>query len=136
MPQPGRIAPSPRPVRLAALVAAAEGLALVGLATFFVVELVTASPSDTDIALATVGFQLLGGVLLFAVAWGLYRVRRWSRSPSVVLQVLFLPVGYTLTFQAGQPWWGVPVLVLAVAELYLLFTPEARQAFDDGFRSR
>ncbi|HEY9475644.1 MAG TPA: hypothetical protein VIS06_17565 [Mycobacteriales bacterium] len=136
MPQPGRTAPSPRPVRLAALVAAAEGLALVGLACFFVVELVASTPSDVDIVLATVVFQLLGGVLLFLVAWGLYRVRRWSRSPSVVLQLLFLPVGYTLTFQAGQPWWGLPVLALAVVELYLLFTPEARQAFDQGFGSR
>ncbi|HEX5494887.1 MAG TPA: hypothetical protein VFX70_09975 [Mycobacteriales bacterium] len=133
MPEPGGTVPSPRPVRLAALVAAVEGLALVGLAAFFLVELAVSTPTDTGAALTGAGFELLGGVLLLMVARGLHQARRWSRSPSVVLQVVSLPVGYTLAFQAGQPWWGLPVLVLAVAELYFLFTPEARRAFDEQF---
>lgn len=134
MPEPGSTAPSPRPVRLAALVAAVEGLALVGLAAFFLVDVAVASPTDTGAALAGAAIELCTGVALLAIARGLYRVARWARSPSVVLQVVFLPVGYTLAFQAGQPWWGLPVLVLAVAELYLLFTPESRRTFDERFR--
>jgi hypothetical protein len=46
-----------------------------------------------------------------------------------VLQLLALPVGYSLAFQAGLPGYGGPILVLAVAELYLLFTPESRSSF-------
>lgn len=124
--------PVPRTVRLAALLAAVEGVILVGLAVFFVVELLRATATDTGGALAAAGVQLFGGALLLLVARGLRRVAPWSRSPSVVLQVLFLPVGYTLAFQSDQPWWGVPVLVLAVGELYLLFTPEARRAFEEA----
>lgn len=135
VPEPARTAPPPRPVRLAALVAVVEGLALVGLAAFFLVELAVATPSDTRATVATAVVQLLVGGLLFVIARGLYQVQRWSRSPSVVFQVVSLPVGYTLAFQAGQPWWGIPVLALAVAELYLLFTPEARRAFDEQFGS-
>ena len=128
MPKPTRTGTPARAVRLAALLAGLEGLGLVGLAVFFVVELVVATPSDAGTALATTVFELLGGAVLLGVAHGLRRARRWARSPSVALQIVFLPVGYTLAFQAGQPEWGVPVLVLAVGELYLLFTPEARAA--------
>lgn len=120
-------------MRLAALVAAVEGLALVGLSAFFVIKLLVSTPTDSGGALAVAGFELLGGVLVLMVARGIFHARRWSRSPSVVLQVVSLPVGYTLAFQSGQPEWGLPVLVLAAAELYFLFTPEARRAFDEQF---
>lgn len=123
-------AAAPAAVRLAALVAAVEGLALLGLALFFLVELAVSTPTAVGAALGALVFELLGAAILLTVARGLQRARRWARSPSVVLQILFLPVGFTLAFQAGQPWWGIPVLALALCELYLLFTPGARLALD------
>jgi hypothetical protein len=70
-----------------------------------------------------------GGAVLVLLGRALLRIRGWARSPVIVLQLLALPVGYSLAFQAGLPVYGGPILVLAVAELYLLFTPEARAAF-------
>jgi hypothetical protein len=48
----------------------------------------------------------------------------------VVLQLLALPVAFSLTFQAGRVQYGGPVLVVALAVLFLLFTPPARLALD------
>ncbi|MDT4938982.1 MAG: hypothetical protein QOG80_2653, partial [Pseudonocardiales bacterium] len=41
-----------------------------------------------------------------------------------------LPVSYSLAFQAGLVAYGGPMLVAALAVLYLLFTPPARAALD------
>jgi hypothetical protein len=48
----------------------------------------------------------------------------------VVLQVLAVPVGYQLAFDSERPEWGWPVLLVAVAILYLLFTPPVRAVLD------
>ena len=47
-----------------------------------------------------------------------------------MLQLLALPVSYSLAFQAGRVGYGGPILVAALAVLYLLFTPPARAALD------
>jgi hypothetical protein len=68
--------------------------------------------------------------LLGLCARGLLRLRPAARTPVVVLQVLALPVGYSMAFQAGVVAYGGPILVAAVVVLYLLFTPPARAALD------
>jgi hypothetical protein len=121
--------PPPGTVRLAALVAAAEGVALLGLGLFYVAKTAVNRPDNYGRALFGALFALAGGAVLLLLARSLRRLRGWARSPVLVLQVLALPVGYSLAFQARLPAYGGPILVLAVAELYLLFTPESRAAF-------
>jgi len=121
--------PLPGAVRWAALVAAAEGGALLGLGAFYVAKTTVDRPDSYGRALFGASFALAGGALLMLLARGLVRQRGWARTPVVVLQLLALPVGYSLAFQAGLPGYGGPILVLAVAALYLLFTPEGRAAF-------
>ncbi len=53
-----------------------------------------------------------------------------ARSPIVVLQLLALPVAYSLWFQAGVAVYGAPIMLAALATLFLLFTPPAREALD------
>jgi hypothetical protein len=119
-------------VRLAALVAAVEGGALLGLGVFYLIKTAVQRPDSYGRALFGALFALAGGALLLVLARGLGGARGWARSPVIVLQVLALPVGYSLAFQAGLPGYGGPILVLAAAELYLLFTPESRAAFWRG----
>ena len=54
--------------------------------------------------------------------------KRWARSPVLVLQILFLPVGWGLV-QSGRPDFGVPVIMVPLATLVVLgmaraLTPE------------
>jgi hypothetical protein len=48
----------------------------------------------------------------------------------VLIQLLTLPVTYSLALQAGHLLVGGPILVAALAVLALLFTPSARHALD------
>jgi hypothetical protein len=48
----------------------------------------------------------------------------------VVIQLLALPVSYSLGFQAGRIWYGGPIMAIALAVLFLLFTPPVREALD------
>jgi hypothetical protein len=111
----------PAVLAVAALVAA-QGLGLVGLAVFYVVELVVASPGSVTRAVVAALLTLLGGLGLLAVARGLAGCRRWARAPALVTQLLVLPVAFGLV--QGDRWYvGVPLILWALAVLVLLFTP-------------
>jgi Na+/phosphate symporter len=121
----------PTTVRLAALITAVEGVALFGLGVFYLVKTAVQRPDSYGRALFGTAFALLGGALLVLLARGLDHLDGWARTPTVLLQLLALPVGYSLGIQAGLIGYGGPILVAAVGVLYLLFTPEARSAFWD-----
>jgi hypothetical protein len=118
-------------VRLAALIAATEGVALFALGVAYVVKTAVQRPDSYGRALFGAALALLGGVLLALLARGLDHLAGWARTPVILLQLIALPVGYSLGIQAGLIAYGGPILVAAAAVLYLLFTPEARSAFWD-----
>jgi hypothetical protein len=120
---------APRPVLAAAALVALEGVALLVLA---VVNLVLTALSDAgSVPLALGGALLLaifGGALLL-LARALRALKPPARSPVVAVQIVAVPVGWTLAGTNGRPEIGLPVLVLAVAVLVLLFgTAEARDS--------
>lgn len=120
----------PETIRLAALLVAVEAVGLLIVAVSLAVLALVHNSNRLWAALAIVGFALLGGLVLAACARGLLRLRPSARSPVVLIQLLALPVGYSLGIQAGRPVAGVPILLLAVAVLVVLFTPTARAALD------
>ena len=124
--------PAARPGAGLALVAlvAAQGLGLAGLAVFFLVELVVATPLSVPRALMAALLTLLGGVGLLLVARGLDRGRRWARAPALVTQLLVVPVGAGLV-QGGRWYVGVPLIGWALAVLVLLFTPAVAERLED-----
>lgn len=119
----------PRSLRQAAVLTAVEGVAVIFGGAFWLVRSLVDTPTNLGASLAGAVFAILAGALLLRLALGIARVEGWSRSPLVALQIVFLPVGFTLAFQADQPVYGVPVLVLCLSILYLVFTPEGRLAF-------
>ena len=124
-----RPARAPRPVLAAAALVAVEGAALLVLAVVNVV--LTALDDVGSVPLALAGALLLAifGAALLLLARALRALRPPARSPVVAVQIVALPVGWTLASTNGRPEIGVPVLVLAIAVLVLLFaTAEARDA--------
>ena len=120
---------APRPVLAAAALVAMEGAALLVLAVVNVV--LTALDDAGSVPLALAGALLLAifGAALLLLARALRALRPPARSPVVAVQIVALPVGWTLASTNGRPEIGVPVLVLAIAVLVLLFaTAEARDA--------
>ncbi len=130
---------SPRPARPAAraprsLVGAAALVALeaalLGAGALALLWLtLTGTPDSVARAVAEVVAIGAGAAVLLAAAAGLRRVAAWARGPVIVLQLLLGALGWTTAFDAERPLIGLPVLVLVVAVLYLLATPESRLAY-------
>ncbi|MEP7021696.1 MAG: hypothetical protein ABI808_13680 [Pseudonocardiales bacterium] len=120
----------PAQLRAAAAVIWLETLALVGAAGLLVTKTFDGHPDSVGRALLGAALALGGAAVLGFSARGLVRLHSAARTPVVVLQLLALPVGYSLAFQAGRVAYGGPILVAAVVVLYLLFTPPVRAALD------
>jgi hypothetical protein len=122
----------PRAIRAAALLVAVEGAALAVLAAAEVLSTLFGEPGSVALALVTAAMAAAGSALLLWLAGAMLRLRKAARSPVVVVQLISLPIGWTLTVDNGRPELGLPVLALAVAVLVLLGTPAARNALARG----
>jgi hypothetical protein len=120
----------PAQLRAAAAVIGLEVLALLGVAALLVIKTIIGDPNSLGRALLGAAMAVLAAAVLALGARGIYHLRPAARTPVVVLELLALPVGYSLGFQAGLIGYGGPMLVAAVAVPYLLFTPPARAALD------
>jgi hypothetical protein len=118
----------PAQVRVAAALIGLESLALLLAAGILVAKTLGGHPDSIGRALLAAALAIGGAVALGLGAVGLVRLRPAARTPMLVLQLLALPVGYSLAFQAGLVGYGAPILVGALTVLYLLFTPPARAA--------
>jgi hypothetical protein len=79
----------------------------------------------SGIALTLIG--LATAAALAAVALGLARVRKWSRTPALLTQLFVGIVGIYLV-QSDRYEWGVPCLVLAVTGFAALLAPSSMRA--------
>ena len=120
----------PRPLVLACGVLALQALALVAAAAIVLIKAATQESSDVTGAVLLGGIALAGAVALGLCARGLLRMRPAARTPVVVIELLALPVSYTLAFQADRLGYGAPILLSALAVIYLLFTPPVREVLD------
>ena len=68
------------------------------------------APGSVGRALVGAALAVFGAVVLALCARGLMLLRYAARTPVIVLQLLALPVGYSLAFQAGRVGYGGPVL--------------------------
>jgi F420-0:gamma-glutamyl ligase len=120
----------PRPLRAACVVLGLECLGLLSITGFLVISTLTGSPNSVGRALLGAAMALCGALALAAGARGLLRLSPAARTPIVVIQLLAIPVSYSLAFQAGRVGYGGPILIAALSVIYLLFTPPVRAALD------
>jgi hypothetical protein len=66
-------------------------------------------------------------VFLGLLGWQLARLRSWARGPAIALELLLLPLGYSMVV-GGSAWLGVPAIVGGLACTGLLVAPASRQA--------
>jgi hypothetical protein len=114
-------------VLAAAALVTVEGVALLVFAVVSVV--LTALDDAGSVSLALGGALLLAvfGAVLFWLARKLREGKAPARSPVIAVQLVGLPIGWTLTTANGRPEIGLPLLALALTVVGLLFaTAEAR----------
>ena len=110
-------------VRLILAEAAAVGV----LTALSIWAAVTTSSVTVESAIATSGFIALCAVVLAALGIALGRKKALARGPSIVLQMLLIPLGYYM-IAGGLPWLGVPVIVIGLLGSGLLLAPATRTA--------
>ncbi|TJZ45181.1 hypothetical protein FCH28_27865 [Streptomyces piniterrae] len=127
----------PRPARLSAAAAltAVEGLALAAMGAYMLVMGLVGAP-DSPRQAEMGGLTILAlAVLPLVAARGLWLRRRWSRGPSLITQIVALPVAWTLVKGGGALIAaGAGLAVAALVVLVLLVNPTATEALGIGPR--
>jgi len=98
-----------------------EAAAAVGLAVAWTVDLVRGVSVSVGATLFLVVFGLAVALVLAAAARGLWRGRRWARSPVMTWQVMLVVLSVGWIGADPAPWtWGVLVVALVVGVGLLL----------------
>ena len=126
--------PRPPALLLAAAAQGAEAVVLLAAAVLSAVDTAAGHSyqRSSGIALTVIAF---GAVAVVAfIAWGIYRVRRWSRTPALLTQLFVGTTGVYL-LEGHRLDWGVPTLLLAIAGFVGLLVPPSLRALATGPRS-
>lgn len=112
-------------LRWALRVLAVETAAIAGLLVYLIYVDLTAPAESLSGAIGVTLYLAVLAALLAFLTWSLWRRRRWARGPAVVLNLLLLPIGYSLV-AGGSAWIGLPVIVAGLAGAGLLVAPATR----------
>jgi hypothetical protein len=105
-----------------------QTLGVAAVTGFLLYEDLTAAPaSSARDAWSITGFAAAATALLGVLCWALWHRRSWARGPSIVLELLLVPIGYYM-IRGGLPWLGVPVSLLGISGAGLLLAPATREA--------
>jgi hypothetical protein len=128
MTEPPRLpAPLAWAVRLLYAEAGAAGL----VAAYLVYEDITGEATDLRAAIFVTLYAVAMAAALGGLAYALSRCRPWARGPVVALQLIMVPIGYSLA-TGGRPWLGVPVALVGLVIAGLLVTPSSTKALGVG----
>lgn len=120
---------------MAAALTTVEGLIVAAFGVASLVMLVTDEPDGMVQAVTMAVTVLALSVLPLAAARGLWLMRRWSRGPSMFVQLIALPAGYQMA-QNGGVWtaMGIAIALAGVVVLGCLVNPTATEALGIGPR--
>jgi PGF-CTERM protein len=121
-----KFSPAPREVRLAGLLTVLPGLALIVLAVIEMAGAVGKPEAPGNNVFAEAAYFAVFGIGTVICGGGLLLGKTWARSPSVVVALLMIGVGWYAAVPSGQPGFGVPVGVVGLALLVLLFRRPSR----------
>jgi hypothetical protein len=112
------------------LAAAAQGLEAAGLLVVVALnlsDLAGGQTYQTSNAVAVIVIEAIVAIGVAWTAWGIVRVRPWSRTPAVLTQVFTAIIAIVL-IRAHRLGWGLPALLFAVVGLAALFAPTSFRA--------
>ncbi len=123
--------PRPPALLLAAAALGAEAAMLLVAAVISAVDTAAGRSyqRSSGIALTIIAFGAVIVVALIAV--GVYRVRRWSRTPALLTQLFVGTTGVYL-LEGHRLDWGVPALLVALAGFAGLLVPASWRALATG----
>ena len=105
-----------RAALVAGLLTLVEALIVLAFAGFYVYEMAVGAADSLTTALTSAALILIFGVALLVVARGWLRGQRWPRTPTLLWNVLLLPVAWSLR-DSDRTLIAAAVAALAVASI-------------------
>jgi hypothetical protein len=126
--RPGRVAAvAPVTLRWAVWLLYAEALAVAVVTGLLVYAALTQKAATAGTAVTVVLFMAGLAALLGLLGALLARRKGGARAPAIVLELLFVPIGYYV-IEGGVPWLGAPLMLVGLVCSGLLFAPATRQS--------
>jgi hypothetical protein len=122
----------PATLRWAVWLLYVEALAAAVVTVLLLYAVVTQRAVTAGTAVSVVVFMAMLAALLALLGALLARRKAAARAPAIVLELLFLPIGYYMV-AGGLAWLGVPVMIAGFACCVLIFAPRTRESL--GIRS-
>ena len=120
---------TPAALRLAAAAQVIEAVGLCVAAAFGAISTADGKSSQAASGVALTVFAVAVAVGIALIAAALAKARPWSRTPTVMTQLLVV-IGGIILLDGHRPEWGVPALLLAAACLAGLLTPASLRALN------
>jgi hypothetical protein len=128
-----------RPLAAVAVIAFAQGLALLVYAVFDVVEAVRVGitgPTEVSNLPAVVLLVVITALFGLGMAWvgvGWWRGRSWARAPFILAQLIggFIGVGLAQSSGAVERTVGIVLVAVALLGLVLAFSPAVNRRLGD-----
>lgn len=114
----------PVSVKVIAVILLAQSLLLAVLAVLSVIDLFVNAPVSFAGAIFLTILLVVFSGWLATLAHFLFRAYRWTRNPSLVIQLFAIILAFP-AFQEGLPFVGLAVLTPAVIVIILLFTRDS-----------
>ncbi|MEK9907665.1 MAG: hypothetical protein VW500_01090 [Aquiluna sp.] len=112
------------------MVVTIEAMLLWGLTILAGLSLFSGDSSSLVSTLFLIGIIFAAAIWLSNIALGLRRLRRWSHTAALVVQLIFAAIGSaSLVGQFAQPLIGIPLLVLALTAFVSLFNSRVRELY-------
>jgi len=106
---------------------AVQCVAVVGAAVFVAWEVATATATNKRSGVAFLVFVLICAVILGGLARALSNLKPWARGPAIVIEMLLIPIGFSMATH-GLALIGVVVLLVGLFGAGLLLAPSTRTA--------
>ncbi|NUO36036.1 MAG: hypothetical protein HOP97_08460 [Terrabacter sp.] len=117
--------------RAAAVLTLVEALVVLGFAVFYVYAMVTGATDDLTRAATSGTLILVFGLALLALARAWSRASQWARTPTVLWNVLLLPVAWSL-HESERDAVALGVAAVAVASILAALASPGRRDEVDG----
>lgn len=113
----------PSTFRAAGALVALEGATALVAAVVLLIRAVGGVEDTVANGYGTAGWFAVAGAVVGAAGVALVLGKRWGRAVALVVQLLLLPVVWSLLTDSHQPFYGVLLGSVVLAILALLFSP-------------
>ena len=114
-------------LRWAVRLLAVEALGLVALAIYVAWATLAKTTTSKQGAGALLALIIVGVLIVAGLSRALSNLKTWARGPAIVLELLLLPIGYTMITN-DLAYVGIPVVLVGLFGAGLLLAPATRAA--------